>query len=145
MSSATPDREFVSTRLFSAPRDRVFQAWTDPARLARWWGPKGCSNTLHEFVPKPGGNWRFVMHGPDGKDYQNHYVFIEIAAPERIVLDHKAGPEFRVTAIFEDRGPSTKLTFRMLFESAEACADVAMFAAEANEQSFDRLGEELAR
>ena len=65
------DREIVTTRLLDWPRERVFRAWTDPAHLARWWGPKGFTNTFHEFDLRPGGLWRFVMHGANGADYQN--------------------------------------------------------------------------
>lgn len=65
------DLQIVSTRVFDFPRDLVFGAWTDPAHLAHWWGPKGFTNSFHEFDLRPGGNWRFVMHGPDGVDYRN--------------------------------------------------------------------------
>ena len=98
---ATPpiaDLQIVSTRVFDFPRDLVFRAWTEPVHLAHWWGPKGFTNSFHEFDLRPGGNWRFAMHGPDGVDYKNHSVFVEIVAPERIVFDHVSGPHYRVTA-----------------------------------------------
>ena len=67
----TSDREIVISRVFDAPRTLVFKAWTDPQHLAHWWGPNSFSLTTHEMEFKPGGVWRFVMHGPDGCDYQN--------------------------------------------------------------------------
>src|SRR4051794_12623895 len=95
-ATATSDREIVATRVFDAPRELVFKAWTDPEHLAQWWGPTGFTNTFHEFDLRPGGVWRFVMHGPDGVDYKNENVFVEIVKPERIVFDHVSGPKFQV-------------------------------------------------
>ncbi|SEI64839.1 SRPBCC family protein [Paraburkholderia diazotrophica] len=140
------DLEIVSTRVFDFPRDLIFRAWTDPAHLAHWWGPKGFTNSFHEFDLRAGGNWRFVMHGPDGVDYKNHSVFVEIAAPERIVFDHVSGPYFRVAATFDAvSDEQTRVTFRMLFETPAVCAQVKTFAVKANEENFDRLQKELKR
>lgn len=133
------EREIATTRILDASRDRVFRAWTDPEQLARWWGPKGFTNTFYEFDLRPGGAWRFVMHAPDGVDYQNHSVFVEVVAPERIVFNHISGPRFTVAAVFEDLGGRTRVTFRQLFESAAQRDKVAAFAVEANEQNLDRL------
>ncbi len=120
-NSTFPDREIVSMRTFDVPRERLFRAWTDPAHLARWWGPKGFRNTSTNSIFVPGGNWRFVMHGPDGVDYKNHSVFVEIVPPERIVFDHLSGPQFHVIALFDEIGAKTKVTYRMLFETAAVC------------------------
>lgn len=139
------DHEIVSTRVFNAPRELVFKAWTDPNHLAQWWGPKGFKNTFHEFNLKPGGDWRFVMHGPDGVDYPNHSVFIEIVSPERIVFDHLSDHKFRVTATFTEQASKTQVTFRMHFESATECAKVKKFVIEANEQNLDRLESQLIK
>ena len=140
----TIDREIVSVRVFDAPRELVFRAWTEPEHLLRWWGPKGFTNTFHEFDLRPGGNWRFVMHGPDGTDYKNHVVFTEIVAPERIVLDHISPPRFEITATFTDVGGKTRVIFRQLFENAKVRDGVAVFAVPANEENLDRLQAELA-
>lgn len=86
------DHEIITMWIFDTPREQVFEAWTDPYHLARWWGPYGFTNTFHEFDPRPGGVWRFVMRGPDGVDYPNKSVFIEIVRPERMVFDHVSGP-----------------------------------------------------
>jgi uncharacterized protein YndB with AHSA1/START domain len=135
----TTDREIVTIRTFNAPRELVFNAWTDPDQLARWWGPKGFTNTFHEFDLKPGGIWRFTMHAPNGAEFQNKSVFVEILRPERIVFDHASGPQFRVTATFTEQAGKTKVTFRMLFETVAECEKIKTYAADGNEQNFDRL------
>ncbi len=140
----TPDREIVSTRIFSAPRDLVWRAWSEPQHLMHWWGPKGFTNTFESFDFRPGGVWRFVMHGPNGADYKNEIVFVEIAKPERIVLDHVSAPQFRVTATFEDLSKEnlagkTRVTFRQVFESAKIYESVKRYAVPGNEENFDRL------
>lgn len=145
MSSPASDLEVVSTRVFPAPRERVFRAWTDPQILARWWGPRGFTNIFQEFNLRPGGHWRFIMRGPDGTEHPNHSIFGEIVAPERIVFDHFSGPRFQVIVTFEEEGEGTRLDFRMVFETPEICAAIRAFADEGNEQNFDRLAEELAR
>ena len=144
-AEAPSDREIVTTRVFDAPRELVFKAWTDPDHLARWWGPQGFTNTFHEFDLRPGGVWRFVMHGPDGADYQNKSVFVEITKPARIVFDHVSGPRFQVTATFAEQAGRTEVTFRMLFETAAECDKVKAYAIQGNEQNFDRLEAELAK
>jgi uncharacterized protein YndB with AHSA1/START domain len=137
-------REIASTRVFDAPCERVFRAWTDPDHLAKWWGPKGFRNTFEEFDMRPGGVWRFVMHGPDGRDYKNKSVFVEIVKPERIVFQHVVGPRFQVTATFDEEAGKTRLKFQMLFDTAAECDKVKVYTVEANEQNFDRLEAELA-
>ena len=141
---AASDWEIVTTRVLAWPRERVFRAWTEPEHLARWWGPKGFTNTFQEFDPRPGGRWQFVMHGPNGADYPNQSVFVEIVKPERIVFDHLSGPAFQVTATFAEEAGKTRLTFRMLFETAAECDKVKRIAVGANEENFDRLEAELA-
>jgi len=81
-------RSIVGTRVFDAPRELVFAAFTDPTHLAQWWGPDGFTTTTSRFEFRKGGVWRFVMHGPDGRDYQNLITFDEIIAPERIAYRH---------------------------------------------------------
>ena len=94
---------------------------------------------------RPGGTWRFVMHGPDGVDYKNTSVFVEVVKPERIVFQHVSGPRFQVTATFAEQAVKTGLTFQMLFETAAECDKVKVYAVEANNQNFDRLEAELAK
>jgi len=122
-------RSIIGVREFDAPRDLVFSAWTDPKHLARWWGPHGFTTTTHSFDFRPGGVWRFVMHGPDGRDYQNRITFEEIVRPERIVYRHGGTidvepVQFRQTVIFEDLGRRTRITWRGDFPSADERARV---------------------
>lgn len=144
-SPSTPDREIISTRVFDASPDQLFQAWTDPAILALWWGPKNFKNTFQVFEPRPGGDWKFVMHGPDGTDFKNESVFRELEKPSRIVLDHVSSPRFRVVATFDAMGEKTKLTFRMIFETSEMRDRVKDIVVNANEENFDRLAVQLGR
>jgi uncharacterized protein YndB with AHSA1/START domain len=120
----------IGTRVFDAPRDLVFSAWTDPRHLAQWWGPNGFTTTTHLFEFRAGGVWRFVMHGPDGRDYQNRITFDEIIPPERIVYRHSGGDDvepvqFTQTVTFEDLGNNqTRMTWHGKFPSAEERARV---------------------
>src|SRR5215471_4120051 len=84
--SATADREIVVSRVISAPRELVFEAFTQVRHLSRWWGPEGFSTTTRSFEFRVGGTWDFVMHGPDGTDYQEWITWREIVPPERIVM-----------------------------------------------------------
>jgi uncharacterized protein YndB with AHSA1/START domain len=134
------DREIINQRVFNVPREVLFNAWADPALLAQWWGPKGFTNTFHEFDFKPEGTWKYTMHGPNGADFLNTSVFKEIVKPERIVFLHLLPVhEFLLTATFEDVGGKTKLTFRQLFNTVEECQGIKKFILEANEQNLDRL------
>jgi len=144
MQGAEEDRTIVSTRVFDAPRELVFKAWSEAERIRRWWGPKGFTNTFHEFDFRAGGQWRFIMHGPDGNEYPNHSVFVEIVRPERIVFDHISGHRFRVTATFAEEGARTRVSFRMTFETVAECEKSRPYVAPGNEQNFDKLAAELA-
>lgn len=84
----TADREITISRVFNAPRELVFRAWTEPQHLAQWWGPKNFTNTFHQFDPRPGGDWRFIMHGPNGTDYPNYSVY----ARARAAAAHRVRP-----------------------------------------------------
>jgi uncharacterized protein YndB with AHSA1/START domain len=138
-------RELVSARVLDAPRDVVFEAFSDPRQLARWWGPKGFTSTFHEFDLRPGGAWRLVMRGPNGTDYPMVKDFIGVARPERIVLRHQSPVHgFTQTMTFGDLGGRTHVTWRMRFESEEEAERVRGAITEANEQNFDRLAAHLA-
>lgn len=142
----TSDREIRVTRILNAPRELVFKVWTDPKHLVQWWGPKGFTITTHSIDVRPGGIWRFVMHGPDGTDYDNEIRYVEIVRPERLVYDHIVEPHFRATAIFEDQGHKTKLSMHTLFDSAaiREMVDREFHAVEGLNQTLDRLEEQLA-
>jgi uncharacterized protein YndB with AHSA1/START domain len=86
--SGTTDREMVISRVIDAPRELVFEAFTEVRHLSRWWGPDGFTTTTRAFEFHAGGEWDFVMHGPDGTDYQEWISWTEIVPPERIALLH---------------------------------------------------------
>ncbi|MCC6546632.1 SRPBCC domain-containing protein [Candidatus Sumerlaeota bacterium] len=141
----TPNERVIhSSRVLNFPRELVWKAWTQPGHLAKWWGPHGFTNTVLEHEFKLGGVWQLIMHGPDGTDYPNKWIYNEIDEPTRIVLTHENGHRFQVTATFADLdGRRTKLTFRMLFDSAEECDRVKPFAVPGNEGNLDRLSSHL--
>jgi uncharacterized protein YndB with AHSA1/START domain len=137
--AAVPANEIISTRIFNVPRPRLFSAWRDAEQLKRWWGPEGFTNTFHEFDFSPGGIWKFVMHGPDGANYNNESRFVSITQNEEVILDHISNPKFRVVATFTDEGSGTRLVFRMIFSSEEECTNLKSIIVPSNEQNFDRL------
>lgn len=146
-STSTADREITATRVFDAPRELVWKMWTDPNHIAHWWGPNGFTNTIHTMDVRPGGVWEFVMHGPNGVDYKNKIVYVEVVKPERLVYDHVSGPRFHVTVTFVEQGDKTTLTMRMLFESAALRDQVAkeFGAVEGLHQTLGHLKERLAK
>ncbi len=146
-------REIVVARVFDAPRELVWQAWTDPAHIARWWGPRGFTTTIEEMDVRPGGAWRHVMHGPDGANYPGRSVFTEVVKHERIVFSHggsrEGGPgaQFVSTWTFETVArDGTRVTIRMVFASAQERDRVAreFGAVEGGNQTLERLAEHLA-
>lgn len=140
-TAVSPEHEIVTTRVLPFPRPHVFAAWTHPALHARWWGPAGFTNTFYNYDVRPGGHWRFTMHGPDGTNYENHSVFEHVEDGVRLVFRHLSQPVFTVVTTLADAadGPGTRCEFRMLFEDAKVCAAVKSYAAGKNEENFDRL------
>ena len=140
-------RSIFSTRVFDAPRELVFDAFTDVKHISNWWGPRGFTTTTHEMDVRPGGKWLFIMHGPDGTDYDNEVVYLEVERPSRLVYTHGPAPIFDVTVTFEEaEGGRTKMTMRSVFVSAEVRDQVAeeFGAVEGMHQTLDRFSEELA-
>lgn len=132
-------------RLFDTSPARIFDALRDPSRLARWWGPAGFSNTFSVFEFVPGGKWTFVMHGPDGKDYPNESVFLDIVPDALVRIDHVCEPRFVLEIGLRLDGSGTRVEWAMDFENKTFAASMKDFLLTANEQNLDRLGEELAR
>jgi uncharacterized protein YndB with AHSA1/START domain len=151
LATALAEREIVVSRVFDAPREIVWDAWTDPKQVMKWWGPRGFTTTIHEMDVRPGGVWRQTMHGPDGANYPGKIVFSEVVKPERIVLTHSGGKEggrvvnFKSTWTFEAEGDQTRVTIRMVFDSLEAREFVAKEhgAIEGGKQTLQRLGEHV--
>ncbi len=149
----TADREIVLSRVFDAPRQLVWDAWTDPKQVVQWWGPRGFTTTIHEMDVRPGGVWRHTMHGPDGAKFPNKIVFVEVVKQERIVYVGSGGKEgdpgvhFQTTWTFEEEGGRTKLTICMVFDSIEERERVIkdFGAVEGGKQTLGRLAEQLAK
>lgn len=111
------------TRLLDAPRELVWEVFTQPTHLAHWWGPDGFSITTHSHKVVLGGVWDFVMHGPDGRDYDNIVKYHEVVKPERLVYVHgePGDPDmFHVTITFAAEGAKTRLVMRSRFPSVAA-------------------------
>ena len=115
----TQDRELMLTRVLNAPIELVWEVWTKPEHIAQWWGPDGFTNTISTMDVTPGGEWDFVMHGPDGTDYKNKSIFKEVIEHKKIVYEHVSGPKFLGTIEFEAQGNRTFIKWHMLFESKE--------------------------
>jgi uncharacterized protein YndB with AHSA1/START domain len=126
-------------RIFAASANQIFAAFQDPARLARWWGPAGFTNTFKLFEFRRGGRWEFVMHGPDGTNYPNSNVLREIEPDTRIVIEHVVDPRFQLTVTLTPRDGKTHLTWIQEFESAGLAERLRSICEPANEQNLDRL------
>jgi uncharacterized protein YndB with AHSA1/START domain len=137
--------EIVATRVFDAPKELIWKLWTEPDHIAKWWGPEGFTNTIERMDVRPGGMWKFVMRGPDGVDYENEIVYVEVARPDKIVYDHVSYPRFRSTSIFETQGEQTRVSVRVSFDSAELRNKAAdeFHAVEGLWQTLGRLEQQL--
>lgn len=136
---------FTTSREISAPPEAVFAAISDPARLARWWGPAGFSNTFRTCDFTPGGQWSYTMHGPDGAVFPNESVFVEIEPPRRIVIAHVSGPQYRLTVTLVPRPAGTNVEWVQVFAHPEVAKRLAPIVGPANEQNLDRLTAEVRR
>lgn len=105
-------------KILSAPIDLVWQAWINSEQIAAWWGPAGFTTTIHKMELTNGGEWRLTMHGPDGKDYLNKSVFLEIVLHKKIVFQHY-NPNYIATIIFEPKGNTTFVQWTSVFETPE--------------------------
>jgi len=148
------ERRVVITRVFDAPRELVWKVWTDPKHLAQWWGGDGFTTTTSAYECKPGGVWRFVMHGPDGTDYPEWISWTEIVPPKRIALVHG---EFRddpnafasvltFTPEGTPAGTATRIEMRTVFPSKELRDEaVAKYhAIEGGQQTLGKLATYVA-
>jgi uncharacterized protein YndB with AHSA1/START domain len=136
---------FRTSRDIPALPDQVFAAFSDPERLARWWGPAGFTNTFSVCEFKPGGRWSFVMHGPEGGHYPNESVFAEVEPPWKIVVQHISGPKYRLTITFASSAAGTTVSWDQAFESADVASRIEHIVVPANEQNLDRLSAEVLR
>ena len=123
VQSGSADREIVVSRVIDAPPELVFEAFTEVRHLSRWWGPEGFTTTTRSFEFRVGGEWDFVMHGPDGTDYQEWITWTEIAPPERIVLLHgefRGDPNaFESVLTLASDGATTRIQMRTVFPTRQ--------------------------
>ncbi len=133
------------SRLIAAPPAAVFAAMSDPVRVARWWGPAGFRNTIHEFDFRPGGRWRLTMHGPDGRDHPNESRFVRIEPGRLLAIEHFSGHHFVLEIALHAEGAGTRVAWCQTFDTAAHHARIADFVANANEENLDRLAAEVVR
>jgi uncharacterized protein YndB with AHSA1/START domain len=137
---------FRTSREIAASPEQVFAAFSDPERLAIWWGPSGFTNTFNACEFKAGGRWSFVMHGPDGANYPNENVFAEIEPSKAVVIRHVSEPRFRLTVAFErTAGGGTAVSWEQDFEDPDIARKIERIVVPANEQNLDRLSAEVVR
>lgn len=141
--------ELYITRVYEAPVATVWDAWTDPKKAAKWWGPRGHSITTHSKDLRVGGHWAYTMHGPNGEVWENKTVYLEVVDGKRLVYDHGGNDDrpalFRVTVEFKPLGKNkTQMDMTMALSSPEAAKETAKFIKQANGNStWDRLAEYL--
>lgn len=159
--SATAHKEFTLVRTFDAPRELVFQCWTDPAICMQWWGPATFTAPHCSIDFRVGGAWHFCMRSPDGQDFWYKGIYQQIVPPERLVsktffsdaegnvVEPSAfgfSPEWPTETLFdvtfEDVGGKTKLTLRQFGITPEVAKTVR--AEEGWSSSFDKLDAVLA-
>ena len=150
MSANSKPNEIAITRICDAPVEAVWEAWTDPAQVAQWWGPRGFTLTTHSKDLRPGGHWIYTMHGPDGTDYANKTLYHEVEQYAKLVYDHGGNddrpPLFRVTVLFSEQDGRTHMDMTMALSTPEEAAQTREFIKKAGgNATWDRLAEYLAK
>jgi uncharacterized protein YndB with AHSA1/START domain len=150
MSASNQSNEIKITRIYDAPLAAVWDAWTDPEQVAKWWGPRGFTLTTHSKVLKAGGHWHYTMHGPDGTDYPNKTIYLEVDHHKRLVYDHGANddrpPLFRVDVSFTESDGKTQMDMTMTCPTPEEAEQTRKIIRDAGGNStWDRLAEYLQK
>ncbi len=148
MPAQGKSNELHLTRVYDAPVETVWDAWTDPEQVAQWWGPRGFTLTTHSKDLRVGGHWTYTMHGPDGTNYENKTLYFEVEPGRKLVYDHGGNddrpPLFRVTVLFTDLGGKTKMDMTMTLATPEAAEEISKFIKRAGgNATWDRLAEYL--
>lgn len=133
------------SKFVAATPAQVFAAMNDPARVARWWGPDGFENSIHQFDFHPGGTWLLTMHGPDGKDYPNESRFTRIVPGELFEIEHLSGHHFILAIELKPVEQGTRIDWRQTFDTVAHYEQLSGFVAAANEQNLQRLAAEVLR
>jgi len=134
---------FNTTREIAASTGHVFAAFSDPERLARWWGPNGFTNTFHVFEFEPGGRWSNTMHSPNGGSPLNESIFEVIDPPSKIVIRHVSLPLYRLTVDLIQTAAGTTVSWSQDFDDDDVARRIAKVIVPANEQNLDRLTAEV--
>lgn len=150
MVASNKSNEIRITRIYDAPVEAVWDAWTDPEQTAQWWGPRGFTLTTHSKDLRPGGHWKYTMHGPDGVDYPNVTRYFEVEPQKKLVYDHGGSddrpPMFRVTVLFSETGGKTRMDMTMSLPTPEAADETRKFIKKAGgDATWDRLAEYLKK
>jgi uncharacterized protein YndB with AHSA1/START domain len=150
-ANSNADREILITRILSAPRDLIFEAWVDSKHADKWMGPTGYTTVTQSMDVRPGGTWRFTMSGPQGV-FPNRVTYIEVVKPSLLVYRHGADKDddpdaFEVTVTFEELGDKTHITMRSVFPSVAVRDKVVreFHAIEGGYQTLERLDNLLSR
>src|SRR6201995_3904478 len=127
MAEKSRSNEIRLIRLYDAPVEAVWDAWTDPEQVAKWWGPRGFTITTHSKDLRPGGIWNYTMHGPDGTDWPNKTLYHVVEKYSKLVYDHGESddrpPLFKVTVLFSETNGKTKMDMTMSLATPEAAAE----------------------
>jgi uncharacterized protein YndB with AHSA1/START domain len=134
---------FNTSREIAAPIEEIFSAFTDPERLARWWGPAGFTNTFHICEFKTGGRWVYTMHSPNGGNPENESVFELVEPPRKVVIRHISQPLYRLTIELTPSAAGTTVSWSQEFDDAAVAERIAKIVVPANEQNLDRLSAEV--
>ena len=137
-------KTFQNSREIPVLPEIIFAAFSNPVKLAKWWGPAGFSNTFNKFEFQYGGKWSFVMHGPDGRNYPNESEFIEIVPNEKVVIRHHSQPCFTLTVTISASEKGSLIHWNQEFDSEEVAKNIEHIVKPANEQNLDRLEAEIA-
>ena len=139
------DRSDFRSQLIMASPAEVFAALAAPERVARWWGPAGFTNTMHEFDFVPGGRWRLTMHAPDGQDYPNESRFVHIEPDRALEIEHLSGHHFILRLDLAAKPAGTLVRLRQTFDTAAHFREIAAVVAQGNTQNLERLAQEVRR
>lgn len=150
MAARSDSNEIRITRVYDAPVRAVWDAWTIPEQVEKWWGPRGFTLTTHSKDLRVGGTWRYTMHGPDGVDYPNVTTYHVVEPYQKLVYDHGATddrpPLFRVTVTFVEANGKTTMEMISTLPSPEAAREIAKFIKRAGgTATWDRLAEHLGQ
>lgn len=150
MTTTDASSDIRILRTYDAPLQAVWDAWTDPAQAALWWGPRGFTLTTQRKDVRTGGHWDYTMHGPDGTDYPNRTQYLDVEPLAKLVYDHGGNddqpPLFRVTVLFAEVDGRTSMDMTMRLPNAEAAAQTRQLIRQAGgDATWDRLAEHLAQ